>query len=104
MCEEPRISRRRGNLLGTRGCCKSGDCFVGLTASSHACLRTVQAMTLLMRIIYNRFTMTKKYRKQRQLTPAWLDTLIGGLEVLAAIGGIFGAIYALISLFEMFSK
>jgi preprotein translocase subunit YajC len=62
------------------------------------------AMTLLMQIIYNRFIMTKKYRKQRQLTPAWLDMLIGGLEVLAAIGGIFGAIYALISLFEMFSK
>lgn len=48
--------------------------------------------------------MTKKYRKQRPLTPAWLDTLIGWLEVLAAIGTVFGAIYALVSLFEMFGK
>lgn len=48
--------------------------------------------------------MTKKYGKERQRTPAWLDTLIGWLEVLAAIGGIFGAIYALISLYNMFIK
>ena len=54
-------------------------------------------------IIYNSPIMTKKYRKQRQLTPAWLDTLIGWLEVLAAIGTIAGAIYALVSLFQMFS-
>jgi hypothetical protein len=55
-------------------------------------------------LIYNSFTMTKKYRKERQLTPAWLDTLIGWLEVLAAIGTVVGAIYALVSLFEMLSK
>jgi|DewCreStandDraft_4_1066084.scaffolds.fasta_scaffold541828_2 hypothetical protein len=48
--------------------------------------------------------MKKKYRKQRQLTPAWLDTLIGWLEVLAVIGGIAGAIYAVVSLVEMFTK
>jgi hypothetical protein len=54
-------------------------------------------------IIYNIFIMTKKYRKERQLTPAWLDTLIGWLEVLAAIGTLVGAIYALVSLFKMFS-
>jgi hypothetical protein len=46
--------------------------------------------------------MTKKYRKERQLTPGWLDTLIGWLEVLAAIGAVVGAIYALVSLFKMF--
>ncbi|MBN8582953.1 MAG: hypothetical protein J0L96_19970 [Anaerolineae bacterium] len=46
--------------------------------------------------------MKKKYRKQRPHTPAWLDTLIGWLEVLAVIGTIAGAIYALVSLIEMF--
>jgi hypothetical protein len=53
-------------------------------------------------VIYNKSIMTKKYRKERQLTPAWLDTLIGWLEVLAAIGAVVGAIYALVSLFNMF--
>lgn len=48
--------------------------------------------------------MTKKYKKQRQHTPAWLDALIGWLEVLAVIGTIAGAIYALVSLFEMFGS
>jgi hypothetical protein len=48
--------------------------------------------------------MKKKYRKQRQLTPTWLDTLIGWLEVLAVIGGIASAIYAVVSLVEMFTK
>jgi hypothetical protein len=48
--------------------------------------------------------MTRKYKKQRQHTPAWLDTLIGWLEVLAAIGTVVGAVYAVISLFEMLSK
>ncbi len=42
--------------------------------------------------------MSKKYKKQRPLTPAWVDTLIGWLEVLAGIGTIFGAIYSLLSL------
>ncbi len=55
-------------------------------------------------IIYNRPIMTKKYGKERQLTPAWLDTLIGWLEVLAAIGTVAGAVYALVSLFGMFSR
>jgi hypothetical protein len=59
---------------------------------------TTDLMTL---VIYNSLIMTKKYRKERQLTPAWLDTLIGWLEVLAAIGAVVGAIYALVSLFKM---
>jgi hypothetical protein len=59
------------------------------------------AMTL---VIYNSLIMRKKYRKERQLTPAWLDTLIGWLEVLAAIGAVVGAIYALVSLFKMFGS
>jgi len=56
----------------------------------------------MLLVIYNRAMMKKKYRKQRPHTPAWLDTLIGWLEVLAVIGTIAGAIYALVSLFEMF--
>jgi hypothetical protein len=48
--------------------------------------------------------MTRKYKKPRQHTPAWLDTLIGWLEVLAAIGAVVGAVYAVISLYEMFIK
>ncbi|MCC6261466.1 MAG: hypothetical protein IT311_11445 [Anaerolineales bacterium] len=46
--------------------------------------------------------MKRKYRKQRPLTPAWLDTLIGWLEVLAALGLVAGAVYAALSLFEIF--
>jgi hypothetical protein len=43
--------------------------------------------------------MTKKYRKQRPNTPAWLDTLIVWLELLSILGTIAGGIYALITLF-----
>lgn len=48
--------------------------------------------------------MKKRYRKQRQLTPAWLDTLIGWLEILAMLGGIASAIYAVVSLVQMFKR
>ncbi len=41
--------------------------------------------------------MTKKYKKQRSHTPAWVDTLIGALEVIGAIGTLLAGIYAVIS-------
>lgn len=41
--------------------------------------------------------MTKKYRKQRPITPGWVDSLIAFLEIVGFIGTIFGAIYALIT-------
>jgi hypothetical protein len=41
--------------------------------------------------------MTKKYKKQRPVTPAWVDTLITWLEIVGAIGTILAGIYALIT-------
>ncbi len=41
--------------------------------------------------------MTKKYKKKRVHTPAWVDTLIGLLEVIGAIGTLLAGIYALIT-------
>jgi len=41
--------------------------------------------------------MTKKYKKQRPHTPAWLDTLIVWLEVIGLIGTLLAGIYALAS-------
>jgi len=44
--------------------------------------------------------MTKKYRKQRPNTPAWLDTLIVWLEFIGMIGTILAGIYALVTMFS----
>jgi len=41
--------------------------------------------------------MSKKYKKQRPITPGWLDTLIALLEVVGFIGTIFAAIYGLVT-------
>lgn len=41
--------------------------------------------------------MTKKYKKQRPLTPAWLDTLILWLEFIGLIGVILAGVYSLVT-------
>lgn len=41
--------------------------------------------------------MSKKYKKQRSITPGWVDTLIAFLEIVGAIGTILAGIYALIT-------
>jgi hypothetical protein len=41
--------------------------------------------------------MTKKYKKQRSVTPGWVDTLITWLEFIGLIGAILAGIYGLIT-------
>jgi hypothetical protein len=41
--------------------------------------------------------MTKKYKKQRPVTPGWVDTLIIWLEFIGIIGTIVGGIYSLVT-------
>ena len=41
--------------------------------------------------------MTKKYKKYRSQTPAWLDTLIQWLEFIGLIATILAAIYSLVT-------
>jgi hypothetical protein len=39
--------------------------------------------------------MSKKYKKQRPITPGWVDTLIVWLEIIGFIATILAAIYAI---------
>ncbi|GAB4403648.1 MAG: hypothetical protein OHK003_31540 [Anaerolineales bacterium] len=41
--------------------------------------------------------MTKKYRKQRPITPGWVDSLITFLEIVGFVGTILAAIYGLVT-------
>jgi hypothetical protein len=43
--------------------------------------------------------MPPKRNRNRQLTPAWLDSLIVLLEIVGFIGTILGGIYALVTFF-----
>jgi len=44
--------------------------------------------------------MSKKYKKHRQITPAWVDTLIIWLEFIGIIATILAAIYGIVELFS----
>ncbi|MFM8424904.1 MAG: hypothetical protein ACKOBL_06985 [Chloroflexota bacterium] len=41
--------------------------------------------------------MSKKYKKQRPVTPGWVDSLIAGLEVIGAIATLLAGIYGLVT-------
>jgi hypothetical protein len=44
--------------------------------------------------------MSKKYKKQRPITPPWVDTLIIWLEFIGIIATILAAIYGIAGLFS----
>lgn len=46
--------------------------------------------------------MPPKRKKDRPVTPGWVDTLIQWLEVIGVIGTILGGLYALYELAAMF--
>ncbi|HNE04156.1 MAG TPA: hypothetical protein PKI33_13420 [Anaerolineales bacterium] len=41
--------------------------------------------------------MSKRYKKKRSTTPAWVDSLIVILEILGAIGTVIAGIYSLLT-------
>jgi hypothetical protein len=45
-------------------------------------------------------TMSKKYKKHRQIAPAWVDNLITWLEFIGIIAAILAAIYGIVELFS----
>lgn len=44
--------------------------------------------------------MSKKYKKHRQIAPAWVDNLITWLEFIGIIAAILAAIYGIVELFS----